>query len=752
MINRIWRLARIYGANIEKLPGWQSAVTAFLPFLFGGTFIVASPLHLPIALVLWLRGESPQERLLAVPQSLILGGILVGLSVILFKAFVGDKNADPSGLRPDAQPPLPPAEPKEDEELRRRHIGRDISVLAWRTKLVPKSVLKLDSPASGVAASILFLLSLRPLLHLSPIGFLLLIAAAVAARYTLVWGEIEVMPPRMPAGPEGHKLALKLLSLSWVPLERAHVLVGWLAGTSRSIVVLLHDQLAKMHILINGGSGTFKTFKAAVPLFLQLVASGRNSGVYIDLKGGVTDSGNALFWMLKRAAGLRGIPFYFFSINPEEASHLMNLLQDPGFLRLSDNQRAQIVAQAFGLEHGEGFGPGYFGSVAEMLLKRAFAIFRAFGRGLSWRSLLAFLSSRTARKDLGMSRRDFDNASHPVFVMDKLSEDGRLNMVGMEAINPKLFKHAITMDKIISGPVIIYLKLTSQLEPTTSRCVARLFVRVLIAALVNWRGPRVDHIYVALDECQEMLSRGILTPLRQARSLKLSFLFIFQTLADLKREDMDYTDQILGNTSVKLMASVRDEKGREYLATSGGERIRELTGTSRTVTRSAAGESEGEGEQTRELLVPVFDTQEVNRVNADTELAVFEANPMSGYTRFDRPQVIELDFPISPEEFCELDSPAWPEPDGIRTVRSSDLPPPASPAPQPAPAAPPAPVAAHASQPTRPRSAGERRQRRQRTRTPEEVERSEKVAEALRSLAKKRLNDEFSPGPPSPRD
>ena len=60
---------------------------------------------------------------------------------------------------------------------------------------------------------------------------------------------------------------------------------------------------------------------------------------------------------------------------------------------------------------------------------------------------------------------------------------------------------------------------------------------------------------------------------------------------------------------------------------------------------------------------------------------------MSGFTRFEGPVLIEIPFSMSPEKFDECDNREWPEPDGVRTVRASDLPPaePDDPAPAPAP-------------------------------------------------------------------
>jgi hypothetical protein len=97
---------------------------------------------------------------------------------------------------------------------------------------------------------------------------------------------------------------------------------------------------------------------------------------------------------------------------------------------------------------------------------------------------------------------------------------------------------------------------------------------------------------------------------------------------------------------------------------------------------------------------------------------------MSGFTRFEGPVLVEIPFSMSPEEFEAYDEREWPEPDGVRTVRASDLPPaePGDPAPAPAPTPP----------PDAPR--GEKRRRPPKPVDPEEQSRAEALAETLRQM------------------
>jgi hypothetical protein len=361
--------------------------------------------------------------------------------------------------------------------------------------------------------------------------------------------------------------------------------------------------------------------------------------------------------------------------------------------------------------------------MAELLFKRLIQVLRSSGRALTPARLLRLVSNRAVRKEIGMTRRDFENASHVIPILDRLAADPRLNMTADHPIAPSLLEHAITPDKAIRGPAVIYIELHAQLEPTTVRLLPRLFLRQLIAELMTWKGDRVGHIYFAIDEAGEMLQRSLLTPIKQSRSLNLSFDIVCQNLSDLKRDDFDLTDPVLGNTAVKIMFSA-DERAREYLKQTGGEKLMQLLSEQASTTESDKGTAKTEGKTRRDTPVPVWGPNEVNQLNARSEYAIFEASPMSGFTRFEGPVLVEIPFSMTPEEFEAYDEREWPEPDGVRTMRASDLPPaePGDPAPAPAPTPP----------PDAPR--GEKRRRPPKPVDPEEQSRAEALAETLRQM------------------
>ena len=129
---------------------------------------------------------------------------------------------------------------------------------------------------------------------------------------------------------------------------------------------------------------------------------------------------------------------------------------------------------------------------------------------------------------------------------------------------------------------------------------------------------------------------------------------------------------------MKLMMSAKDEDGREYLRTSGGEKIREVVVTSESTTVAADSESRSTGRQTRPESVIRFGQDELNLFNSRSDLAIVECSPTdAGFTNLERPEVVEMPFPFTAGEFEWFDDfHFWPScSSDLAVVRVSDFPP-----------------------------------------------------------------------------
>ena len=204
-----------------------------------------------------------------------------------------------------------------------------------------------------------------------------------------------------------------------------------------------------------------------------------------------------------------------------------------------------------------------------------------------------------------------------------------------------------------------YINLPSQIEPTTSLFVAKLWVHLLAAVAKVYEGPRVP-VLVWNDEFQEMVSPDLATPIRQARESDVTFWMGFQDLAALETVQGDFASAVLGNTPLKIFCSAEDERGRSYIKESSGETFRTLEGVTFTSTQTAEGWSEGTGRQYREEAVPRIDDETINRVNRDPNAFIAFATESKGFTQFRFPVVGRTSFHISQQEFERRRSMPWP--------------------------------------------------------------------------------------------
>ena len=150
--------------------------------------------------------------------------------------------------------------------------------------------------------------------------------------------------------------------------ERDHLFLG--VQPSADFPVLLDRKLLAEHAYFVGDSGSGKTSLGLMPLLIQLIrneTAGPGSEVMenatepppiivLDLKGDM-----ALFNTIKHeSAARKPDSFYYFTPEPKKESCYFNPFQSLDSDNRSVVQLAQILLDALGLNHGEGYGKSYF--------------------------------------------------------------------------------------------------------------------------------------------------------------------------------------------------------------------------------------------------------------------------------------------------------------------------------------------------------------------------------------------------------
>ncbi|MDE2505798.1 MAG: type IV secretory system conjugative DNA transfer family protein [Planctomycetota bacterium] len=588
--------------------------------------------------------------------------------------------------------------------------------LAWRLSPGTVKKLSLESPGLLVAGSSVIMVGAVMLFVDWKVALAFALGGLGLCAVAFVKNDVPKDVEPLKGGTEGYRDAVQALEDSCDEEERKHVFLGTIYGTMRKVPYLFRDTVVRAHVLVLGASGSMKTWKAVMAIISQLLSKGNRSLIYVDLSGDDT-----LLWALCLIAGRNKMKFKYFTLEPDKAGHVWPIFDDSAFTEQTPDEQTTILTTACGMESGDGHGTGYFGTTIERFVRRIFKRMRKTGEVMTAYLMLAIALDKQIRKEFQMSRKDIESSTHATGVFERLTAEPRMNCTGMEDYLPRsVFENKISIDEAISEPTILLFNLSMLKQPPLTRSVARLLILIFCGRVIEWQGPRVEQVYVCIDEFAEIAHRSLETPMRQIRKFGASFIYVFQNLSDLRKDGQDLTHLVINNSTMKVMMTAKDFEGRNYITSAGGEVIRETKSTSKTETSTQLGKSVSVGTQIREEWVPRFGPNELNELNNNPDLAIVEA-PTEGLAAFGHPVMVEMAFPYFEEDFKTFQSWGWPRPSYTTTVLATDFEDPEVPV---------EPVAPSPQQV--PPSAPAKRRRPPKPVDPEQVKRAAALAERLR--------------------
>lgn len=351
--------------------------------------------------------------------------------------------------------------------------------------------------------------------------------------------------------------------------------------------VLLDRRILAEHAYIVGDSGSGKTSLGIMPLLIQLIRGHRDpvSGqspcppiVVLDLKGDP-----ALFNTVRAEAEANGHEFRFFTPERGRVSHYFNPFAGLDSPHRSDIQLGQILLDALGLNHGEGYGRGYYSRQSRSLLLAAMqgtakpgdhsdATRRPGSIDELHRALLKF--------------RDSDPAIYQD-TLELLSTVHALSQYPMLAMrtDPSHPHYVIHMPSVLERRQIVYFWLPAAIESVSVREIGKLALYSLLTACIDRQRTRPDsprQAYVFIDEFQRIAGENFRVILEQGRSYGLGMVLANQSIADLRTPDVDLRPTVRTNTRLKRYFSVTDPEEIKTLSDLSGEEIMFLAQWSRS--------------------------------------------------------------------------------------------------------------------------------------------------------------------------
>lgn len=446
------------------------------------------------------------------------------------------------------------------------------------------------------------------------------------------------------------------------PLERRHLYLG--RSQWHRYPVYLDRNLLHLHAWIHGGSGSRKTSLSFATLISQLIAGEsperrvwlesvperdprfdkdeRCSVLVLDLKGDLSLAQNC--YLEAKAAG---VPFRMFTNVIGRTSHVFNPL-GPAHLDslVSANQQCQTLLQAMSAEYGPGYGPAFFSAMNEIVL---LGYLQKFGTRQSFRRLHQVLDNEHHYPG---SKADWKHARHLPALAARLAGVYPLNFTaGHLLARPEVARSEIRLPDMLKESQVVYFFLNTAVEKTTVSAIAKLALYCLFAAAANRAPGAKHHIYIFIDEFQQVLSANISLLLEQARSMGLSLIFAHQNVGQLKAdrgaELVDAVESCVGFEQAFKVAGIREM-----------ERIEKLSGLKRDYVVSW----DDERERYTETVSPRLAANDLIEASAAPLTSLVRFSEGSGLSQFAGYwQPVTSEFHITEDEFRLRQDAGWPD-------------------------------------------------------------------------------------------
>jgi hypothetical protein len=332
--------------------------------------------------------------------------------------------------------------------------------------------------------------------------------------------------------------------------------------------------------------------------------------IIFDMKGDPL-----LFNTARIEAQRNGYPFRFFSIDGEKTSYFFNPLQS--LQPRPPTEFCELLLNALDLEHGPGFGEGYYSSQHRTALLRAITTIQREGVPVrDWNHLLQLIKATKKRKD-GLEKHVKD-ATELVTVIYALSFFPQMLTGERTAADVDV----IHMPRVLEDRELVYFWLPTAEYSQGVREVGKLALYALhSAAKALYESGRGRQAYVFMDEAQHLAGRNFEKLLTQARGCGLSMLLSSQYLDAFRFNKFDLRRVIMNCTRVKQYFTLSSKEELEEMMALSGERIEML----RSVTNSISVTpglvfdkvTYGYSETDRESRTSRFERDTVRQVNMD---------------------------------------------------------------------------------------------------------------------------------------
>lgn len=363
--------------------------------------------------------------------------------------------------------------------------------------------------------------------------------------------------------------------------------------TDRPVYADRRDCQRHMHIL--GATGSGKTGRFLLPLLIQLIRGSDDGGepspiMIIDLKGDF-----ALYNTARLEAAKRGQRFYHVTPSPEHETDYLDLWGSLEHLLPYPQLLGQVLARAFELYHGAGYGTGFFSKTNLAWIVTALEVTLKRCPRPTFKELLRSvlqLGSRLGRQH-GLNPKESSEVANTIRPLTKEPYSWCLDP---EVDDPE---RVLNIKRLVEQRDVAYLWARPSHTPFFDVC------RLAIVTFLDACGRIQDHGmpkrqgYIIIDECQHLAAFNMGLLVQTAAACGVSLIFCNQSVESLKFGNIDIRSELETNTFLKVYHSITSTADMDRLQRMAGEELVYLDSITKTIS-IGGGEtwslSDGDGE------------------------------------------------------------------------------------------------------------------------------------------------------------
>ena len=345
--------------------------------------------------------------------------------------------------------------------------------------------------------------------------------------------------------------------------------------------------------------------------------------------------------------------FRWFTPEPGFSSHYFNPFTGFHHENRSFVQVAELLIEALGLSHGEGYGRSFF------TRQNRIAVLDALRREPKPRSFDELVNNIAELKRLKPSA--YENIDELLATLKVLTEYEQL------ALFKPLQKpeQSIHMQSALENRQTVYFWLPAALESVSVREIGKLALYSLLSAAIERQRQGLEPIqsYLFVDEFQRIAGENFKVILEQARSFGIGVILANQTASDLKTPSTDLRPTVRTNTRAKLIFSLSDPQEVNDVSMDSGEEIHVLHSLSRLPFANDPYEIHPSmptpGATSRETRISKDDILSITDHPLDF---IFQVSRGSGYTQFGGlPVRVRSNWALSYETYSQrMKNEQWP--------------------------------------------------------------------------------------------